>query len=762
MWFSHLFLLLFSFSAHFIGAPNVPLVIPALQQWTSSSGTFTLTANCIMVSTLTKVMQTFQTDLQSLTQLSCSLQTTNSGPNTSPTFFLSLVAESGQIGPEGYFLDIYRSNVTLTAATRKGVFYGTRTLLQMFKVQGLSIQTGSAVDFPQSNYLVRALMVDMGRLYMDADFLINLVKELAYFKMSYFHWHAGEWQYWRIECESHPEIVASQHLTKVEVNQIVTIAKQYFVQIILETETPGHANFIIDVHPELAAVDIHGNRDPDNLDLTNPAVYTFMSSFYEEYLTLFTTSIYFHLGTDEFITDYSLYPQFGTYAQEHFGGSATGHDLFLYYVNWAANITQSYNKTALVWNDNKQPGNVFSLSKTIIMDGWSGAAISQIEEGYQAINSFQTSLYPTFYGPYTVFAWEPYQRQLYESWQPNSWAIPDPSSLPIVATNPNLIGVKLEFWFDQNNVFEYSAAYLLRDYVRTVAQKGWASPLLTPTYSVFQGFINQVGHAPSTTFPLTTPPVVYLNGPYSSSPGNAVAFSSAGTVPLPDTTFVSYNWNFGDGGYSSLANPTHTYTTAGIYVITLIIQDSINQTGANQTYVNVGNEPTPSPAPGSPSVPPSTPSPPPSPSPPPPPRPPPSPTPTSTNLAFSKPISASSNFISQWENFTANLANDNNLQTRWCATSGSNGQWLKINLGSVFALSRSVIIFQEAGVWRYKIDISLDDRTYTTLVDQTNQNANTQTFTDNFVSTPVQFIRLTITENAVPNWASIFEFQLFT
>lgn len=40
---------------------------------------------------------------------------------------------------------------------------------------------------------------------------------------------------------------------------------------------------------------------------------------------------------------------------------------------------------------------------------------------------------------------------------------------------------------------------------------------------------------------------------------------------VPDTTLIGWLWNFGDGSTSTLRNPTHTYTTAGLYNVTLTI-----------------------------------------------------------------------------------------------------------------------------------------------------------------------------------------------
>ena len=42
----------------------------------------------------------------------------------------------------------------------------------------------------------------------------------------------------------------------------------------------------------------------------------------------------------------------------------------------------------------------------------------------------------------------------------------------------------------------------------------------------------------------------------------------------------SYNWSFGDGQSSSLANPSHTYQTAGNYTVTLTVTDNEGATGS--------------------------------------------------------------------------------------------------------------------------------------------------------------------------------------
>lgn len=68
-------------------------------------------------------------------------------------------------------------------------------------------------------------------------------------------------------------------------------------------------------------------------------------------------------------------------------------------------------------------------------------------------------------------------------------------------------------------------------------------------------------------------PVAQANGPYSDTVGNAVAFSSAGSTDS-DGSIAAYAWDFGDGSGSNAANPSHTYTAAGTYIVTLVVTDN--------------------------------------------------------------------------------------------------------------------------------------------------------------------------------------------
>jgi len=73
--------------------------------------------------------------------------------------------------------------------------------------------------------------------------------------------------------------------------------------------------------------------------------------------------------------------------------------------------------------------------------------------------------------------------------------------------------------------------------------------------------------------------------PTSGTAPLTVAFTGSGTDP--DGTIASYRWTFGDGGTSTLQNPSHTYTTAGSYIASLVVTDNGGATGSAAVSISV-------------------------------------------------------------------------------------------------------------------------------------------------------------------------------
>lgn len=90
----------------------------------------------------------------------------------------------------------------------------------------------------------------------------------------------------------------------------------------------------------------------------------------------------------------------------------------------------------------------------------------------------------------------------------------------------------------------------------------------------------------------TPPTAVAAATPTIGTAPFAVQFSSLGTFD-PDAQGLTLAWNFGDGGSSSAAEPSHTYMTSGVYDVTLTATEQTAPFASDVATVRitVGNEP---------------------------------------------------------------------------------------------------------------------------------------------------------------------------
>ena len=70
-----------------------------------------------------------------------------------------------------------------------------------------------------------------------------------------------------------------------------------------------------------------------------------------------------------------------------------------------------------------------------------------------------------------------------------------------------------------------------------------------------------------------TPPVANPGGPYTGYVGEPVFFDGSGSTDL-EGDIVTYHWYFYDENTGSGPNPTHAYTSAGTYMVSLTVTDN--------------------------------------------------------------------------------------------------------------------------------------------------------------------------------------------
>lgn len=89
-------------------------------------------------------------------------------------------------------------------------------------------------------------------------------------------------------------------------------------------------------------------------------------------------------------------------------------------------------------------------------------------------------------------------------------------------------------------------------------------------------------------------PIAVANGPYAGLAGQPRTLDSTGSRDV-DGTIVAYAWDFGDGTQGAGASPTHAWTTAGTYTVTLTVKDDDGATDSATTTALISRPPNPRP-----------------------------------------------------------------------------------------------------------------------------------------------------------------------
>ncbi|MGY0038306.1 glycoside hydrolase family 20 zincin-like fold domain-containing protein [Pedobacter sp. NJ-S-72] len=164
-----------------------PFVIPSLSEWHGGNGDFQLKATTrIVVNTADQnILQKAAVILQSeLSEKGFKLKVLTGKPQKGD-IFLTLDKADGSIGEEGYYLAV-TDFVKISALKYQGLFWGTRTLLQLVE-QNKTIPQGIARDYPE--FKVRGFVLDDGRKFFSLQFLKDYVKFMSYYKMNNFQIH---------------------------------------------------------------------------------------------------------------------------------------------------------------------------------------------------------------------------------------------------------------------------------------------------------------------------------------------------------------------------------------------------------------------------------------------------------------------------------------------------------------------------------------------------------------------------------------------
>ncbi|WP_238413262.1 RICIN domain-containing protein [Saccharothrix deserti] len=110
---------------------------------------------------------------------------------------------------------------------------------------------------------------------------------------------------------------------------------------------------------------------------------------------------------------------------------------------------------------------------------------------------------------------------------------------------------------------------------------------------------------------------------------------------------------------------------------------------------------------------------------------------------------------------TAAKAVDSSTSTRWCAADGRAGHWLKVDLGATKPITGVRIAWElDAKNYRYRVEGSTDNATWTSLSDRTGTSSTRQVQVLAFTA-QARYVRVTVTGLPSGVWASIRNLEVY-
>lgn len=179
---------------------------------------------------------------------------------------------------EEYSLNVTEKQITITASTPTGAFYGIQSLKSLFdgdasKQKQLNIPLVEVSDKPRFGY--RGFMLDVARNFHPKEEVLKILDLMGHYKLNVLHFHLNDDEGWRLQIPSLPELTevgarrahtlnngetlqpsygsgpytdtkpGSGFYSKEDFIEILRYAKQRHIRVVPEVETPGHARAAI-------------------------------------------------------------------------------------------------------------------------------------------------------------------------------------------------------------------------------------------------------------------------------------------------------------------------------------------------------------------------------------------------------------------------------------------------------------------------------------------------------------------------------------
>lgn len=464
-----------------------PFVVPELKTWSGAEGQTALSGRIVVKNAKLKaVAAALAADYKEMFGKELTIV---NGATKGGDIVLSLKKDKA-LGDEGYTMNV-GSAVEITAAAERGVFWATRTLLQIAEQhKDGNLPKGKATDVPE--YKLRGFMIDCGRKFIPMSYLRDLAKIMAYYKMNTLQVHlndngfrqyfGGDWNKtqaaFRLECDTYPGLTAKDgSYSKQEFIDFQKLAEQNGVEVIPEIDAPAHSLAFTQYKNEIGSKEY----GMDHLDLFNPETYKFMDGLWKEYIggknPVFIGKRV-HIGTDEYSNaKKDVVEKFREFT-----------DHYIKYV-------ESFGKQAVVWGAlTHANGDTKVKNKGVLMDIWFNGYADPVEmkkQGYKLVSIPDGLVYIV---PAAGYYYDYLNCQyLYEHWTPAVIG-----NKTFEENDPMIEGGMFAVWNDHagNGISTKDVHHRVYPALQTLAVKCWTGKETKLPYAEFDSKRAELSEAP--------------------------------------------------------------------------------------------------------------------------------------------------------------------------------------------------------------------------------------------------------------------------
>ncbi len=488
-----------------------PQVIPSLLQWKGGQGSYNLgkkVTTSFAAGMPAEQAEIISQDLANI--LKDSSVHVSTGQEADIRFVLTTSKAENPANAEAYTLTTDAHGITICAATPKGLYWGSRTLLQILKQNNGSVPCGAAYDVPR--YEIRGVLFDIARTPYTLKDLRDVINAMAWYKMNDLHLVINnnyifleeyvkdghdplKEAYTAFRLESKMVGTNGQKLTaddlwftKKEFRELIDYAKLRGVNIVPEFDTPGHALSFTKVRPDLIYQGPmnHPGRRSDHIDAGNPETLKFVGEVLDEYLLPDSAmgnkpvldGCVVHVGADEFYGEAEVYRRFADGLLKH---------------------VKSRGFTPRIWGSlTHKPGKTKVESDGVQMNLWSTHwqdPVEAMNDGFKLINTNDGHLYIVPFANY--YRMDKNHKWVYNNWRPNYVG-----NSHIPAGHPNLIGATFAIWNDMTDLKHsgygmYDIWDVFRGSADVLSQRMWGTEHNPDTFEEHRKLVEKIGEAPN-------------------------------------------------------------------------------------------------------------------------------------------------------------------------------------------------------------------------------------------------------------------------